>query len=341
MSIVARLLAIPEQTDQLTKSGITGLGARASRPRALNRPSQDPRQSGREAGPLHEARRPRSQAGVDVSQPFFAGIGSRVASAFLLVLCITALPQVGVAAQESEPGVVAPAQAAALPEAKSGARRDFSRLVLAPLPADQRAIWTAPLHLNGRNARFWVPAAIATTSLVFADQSLFRKTSNGLSQSTRDNTGRISRLGNPVYMFGASGGLWLLGRSSSRRPLQQTGLLATRALIDDVIVVGVLKVAVGRHRPPTDSIGGPVHAVKSGQHRSLPSGHASAAWALASVVSSRHRQRWVPFLFYGFAGAVSLTRVTSGRHFYGDVVPGAIIGFSIGKMVVRHSQSNP
>jgi undecaprenyl-diphosphatase len=132
-----------------------------------------------------------------------------------------------------------------------------------------------------------------------------------------------------------------LGNSGSRRPLRQTALLASRALIDDLLVVGVLKVALGRQRPPGDSFGGPPDGIRSGDYRSLPSGHASAVWTMASVISSRHRQRWVPFVLYGFAGAVSITRVTSGRHFYGDVVPGALIGCSIGKMVVRRSQANP
>lgn len=253
----------------------------------------------------------------------------------------SAVPVAGPAQIGEKPRGDRPDSENASPPSAAGAGRDFYRLVLTPLPADQRRIWTAPFHLNRRNARFWLPAAVASTSLVFADQRLFRETSNSLSPGARNNSGKFSRLGNPAYMFGVSGGLWLLGGSSSRQPLRQTGLLATRALIDDVIVVGILKVVVGRQRPPNDSFGGPSHGVKSGQHRSLPSGHASAAWTLASVVSSRHRQRWVPFALYGFATAVSLTRVTSGRHFYGDVVPGAIIGFGIGKMVVRRDAARP
>ena len=283
----------------------------------------------------------------------------RVASAFTFVW-ILATPLVGAQVGSGvEPGILPadPAVSAThppdrLPElvpgaapsghgtsapgtADSGASRDFYRLVLALLPADQRAIWTAPFHLNRWNARFWVPAAGGTAALVLADQRLYRETTGRLAPATRNSMDKFSRLGNPAYMFGVSGGLWLLGNSGSRRPLRQTALLASRALIDDMLVVGVLKVALGRERPPGGSFGGPRDGLRSGDYRSLPSGHASAAWTMATVISSRHRQRWVPFVLYGFAGAVSVTRVTSGRHFYGDVVPGAIIGFSIGKMVVR------
>jgi undecaprenyl-diphosphatase len=226
-------------------------------------------------------------------------------------------------------------------EDQAGAGRQFGRQVVLPLAGDQRTIWTAPFHLNRRQARFWVPAAAGAASLVLADQRLYRETTGRLSPAARNNMGKFSRLGNPAYMVGVSGGLWLVGNSGPRRPLRQTALLASRALIDDLLVVGVLKVALGRQRPPGDSFGGPPDGIRSGDYRSLPSGHSSAVWTMASVISSRHRQRWVPFVLYGFAGAVSITRVTSGRHFYGDVVPGALIGCSIGKMVVRRSQANP
>jgi undecaprenyl-diphosphatase len=226
-------------------------------------------------------------------------------------------------------------------EERTGAGRQFGRQVILPLAGDQRMIWTAPFHLNRRQARFWAPAAAGAAALVLADQRLYRETTGRLSPATRNSMGKFSRLGNPAYMVGVSGGLWLLGSSGSRRPLRQTALLASRALIDDMLVVGVLKVALGRQRPPGDSFGGLRDGIRSGDYRSLPSGHASAVWTMASVISSRHRQRWVPFVLYGFAGAVSITRVTSGRHFYGDVAPGALIGYSIGKMVVRRSQANP
>jgi len=226
-------------------------------------------------------------------------------------------------------------------EDQASAGRQLGRQVILPLAGDQRTVWTAPFRLNRRQARFWAPAAAGATALVLADQRLYSETTGRLSPAARNNMGKFSRLGNPAYMVGVSGGLWLVGNSGSRRPLRQTALLASRALIDDMLVVGVLKVALGRQRPPGDSFGGPRDGIRSGDYRSLPSGHASAVWTMASVISSRHRQRWVPFVLYGFAGAVSMTRVTSGRHFYGDVVPAALIGYSVGKMVVRRSQANP
>lgn len=223
---------------------------------------------------------------------------------------------------------------------KSGASREFAKQLLR-LPADQRAIWTSPLRLNRRQASLWIPAAAGTAALVLADHRLYRETSARISPGAQTNLGRFSRSGNPAYMLGLGGGLWLLGRAPSRTRLGRTGLLATRAVIDDLIVVGALKIALGRQRPPGDSFGGPPDGFRSGRFRSLPSGHSSATWAVAAVVSSRHHKRWVPPLLYGFAAAVSVTRVTSGHHFYGDVVAGGLIGYSIGRMVVRSAKDGP
>ena len=215
------------------------------------------------------------------------------------------------------------------------------RRAVSSIVRDQRAIWTSPARLDRRHAAFWLPAAAATAGLVLSDRSTYRETRQAFSISTRDGLNNFSRFASPVYLFALSGGLWLLGRGISEERLERTGVLATRALVSDLIVVGALKVVTGRQRPPTGSFGGPADGFDGSEQRSFPSGHASAAWAVAAVVSSRHRQRWVPFVFYGFAGALSLARVAGGRHFYGDVVAGGLIGYGVGKMVARSANGRP
>lgn len=238
------------------------------------------------------------------------------------------------------------AQAAGVPVSSAGSKnskpgRGFSREVLFRLPGDQRAIWISPFRLNRRDAAFWVPAAAGTAGVVLADLHLYRETTERISPGVQANLGRFSRSGNPAYMLGVGGGLWWLGRTSSNTRLQRTGLLAVRALLDDVVVTGALKIALGRQRPPGGDFGGPPDAVRSGMFRSFPSGHSSAAWTLATVVSSRHHNRWVSPLLYGFAVAVSVTRVTGGHHFYGDTIAGGLIGYGIGRMVARSANNEP
>ncbi len=78
-----------------------------------------------------------------------------------------------------------------------------------------------------------------------------------------------------------------------------------------------------------------------GQHnKSFPSGHASGAFATATVFAGMYREdhRWVPWVAYGTATLVSTSRVALGRHFPTDVFVGALIGNSFGRMVLSRDQ---
>jgi membrane-associated phospholipid phosphatase len=63
---------------------------------------------------------------------------------------------------------------------------------------------------------------------------------------------------------------------------------------------------------------------------SFPSGHAAGAFSVATVIAHRYgKHRWVPWVAYGFATAVSLSRVTTLSHFPSDVFLGAALGYTI------------
>jgi hypothetical protein len=63
------------------------------------------------------------------------------------------------------------------------------------------------------------------------------------------------------------------------------------------------------------------------------------AFAVATVfieVYSDHR--WVPWVAYGTAGLIGASRVSLGRHFPSDIVVGAVLGQSMGRMVVARQR---
>ena len=66
---------------------------------------------------------------------------------------------------------------------------------------------------------------------------------------------------------------------------------------------------------------------------SFPSGHATLAWTLATVMAHEYPNWPVRLLAYGVATAVSTTRVTGGVHFPSDVFAGSVIGFGVGTYV--------
>lgn len=64
---------------------------------------------------------------------------------------------------------------------------------------------------------------------------------------------------------------------------------------------------------------------RSDQHNSFPSGHATAAFAVATMESRFHPRQ--AFLWYVGAALVSESRVRLHRHFTHDVIAGAALGY--------------
>ncbi|HEX7078260.1 MAG TPA: phosphatase PAP2 family protein [Candidatus Eisenbacteria bacterium] len=67
---------------------------------------------------------------------------------------------------------------------------------------------------------------------------------------------------------------------------------------------------------------------------SFPSGHATAAFAAATVVA-RERGGAIGWLAYGAAATAGYARVADRHHYLSDVVAGAILGRLIGRLVTR------
>jgi membrane-associated phospholipid phosphatase len=115
-----------------------------------------------------------------------------------------------------------------------------------------------------------------------------------------------------------------------------TALLAGEAYADSAVVDLAIKAVTRRKRPIDVPAGAPFTDTffsggKSPFHGSaFPSGHAAGVFSVATVVASRyHTHRWVPWVVYGFATAVSFSRVTTLAHFPSDVFLGAALGHAV------------
>jgi membrane-associated phospholipid phosphatase len=145
----------------------------------------------------------------------------------------------------------------------------------------------------------------------------------------------LGNAGPAVLFLGAS---YLIGRFGGHENLSEATSLSAEALLDTGLWTTVIKRLTARTRP---SAGGEgtffEYQPQGGQsNASFPSGHASGAFALATVFSGIYgpEHRWVPWVTYGAAGMVGLSRIGLGRHFTSDVVIGSVIGNSFGRMVL-------
>jgi len=122
-----------------------------------------------------------------------------------------------------------------------------------------------------------------------------------------------------------------LGYITDNKELAVYGWKATEAALNALIVTVLVKKATLRARPHT---GDPYGFWEGGN--SFPSGHAAISWAIAAY-SAKHfsDKKWVRWVAYPIAGLITFVRVTSGNHFVSDAVTGSMIGFSIGRFVVK------
>jgi membrane-associated phospholipid phosphatase len=147
-------------------------------------------------------------------------------------------------------------------------------------------------------------------------------------------------------------GLYGVGRLAHWREVADLGLHGTEAVVISGIATGILKDALGRARPYVSKDTSPDDFAfarglrKGGPYQSFPSGHTTAAFAAASVVTSES-QRWWPKgiwivapVMYGGATLVGLSRMYNNAHWASDVALGAGIGTFAGIKVVRYSHGH-
>ena len=195
---------------------------------------------------------------------------------------------------------------------------------------DQKAIWTAPFRLHGRDARWLAPLSLGTAALIATD----RRTGDEVAESTGQlNVSRIVSYGGSAYgAGGVAAAFYLFGRARHDERARETGLLGAEALIDSAIVVTALKEITQRGRP----LSGRDRSEFFDRGSSFPSGHSIEAWSLAAVIASEyHDHRWVQIGAYGIASAVSLSRFTGQKHYLSDVLVGSAAGYGIGRYVYR------
>ncbi|MDE3164683.1 MAG: phosphatase PAP2 family protein [Acidobacteriota bacterium] len=199
---------------------------------------------------------------------------------------------------------------------------------------DQARIWTSPVHTAKRDVKWWVIFGGATAGLIAADRHIAAGLPNTPGQVSAGTW--VSRLGAAYTLIPLTAGGYAAGLLRHDERLRNTGLLAAEALIDANLVSEAIKIAADRQRPLEGSGGGHFEAGPTRWDAGFPSGHAISTWALASVIAHQYPRTWVKVAAYGLAAAVSLARVGARRHFPGDVVAGAAMGWFIGDFSFVH-----
>ena len=220
------------------------------------------------------------------------------------------------------------ASASNIPPARS--KLEYPKLLL----HDARTVLTAPARWDRRD---WLTVSadallVAGVSLA-ADESVTDYVAKRNTQQVSDAFETIEPFG-AEYAFGVLAAFYAGGRladDANAREVAEDGLAA--CIIANGIITPALKQAVGRSRPSSGNGTYDFHPFSGAA--SFPSGHTTMAFAVGSVIAEHYDALWIKSLSYGIASLVGLARIDHMAHYPSDVVAGALIGFTVGKTVVR------
>jgi membrane-associated phospholipid phosphatase len=211
---------------------------------------------------------------------------------------------------------------------------------------------TAPFHTSKKDWGKVGAFALLTGAVALADMPLQKQALKlrNSSEAVRDVSKFITEFGGAYegYTLAALGAYGFVFRNEK---MKTTTLLATQAYITGGVIATVLKYLTGRQRPNyfgTDSIEArpTFHGPFSTAGReyngktissAFPSGHATVAFAAATVFAMEYRNKpLVPIIAYSAASLIASSRVTENKHWATDVLVGAALGYLSGRQVVNN-----
>jgi len=243
----------------------------------------------------------------------------RCAAMRVLVFCLASTAgSTSISAQEPPPPPAKPVIPGPTPHGPHDDKRRTVRSYAHNLAYNFLAV---PLHENHK--ALLISAGLTAPSFLLDDE--FKQY---FVDHPHDSFGKIgASLGGSAAVAGLTVGLFSAGRITRGDRFRAASYDASQAVIVNQVYTTAFKFAVGRERPDMSD------------HKSFPSGHASNAFAIASVFAKHYKKLAIPL--YGVATYVAASRMAANKHYFSDVVAGSSLGWVIGRSVVRRNGRPP
>ncbi len=192
----------------------------------------------------------------------------------------------------------------------------------------------------------WYEVAAAlggVVALTALDEPVQRWAQRHRSTTSNNISSVFRHEGEPIYYATVSLGVLATGIVIGNADVERAGGRMVAAVGVAGIVMGGGKMLVGRSRP-NEGVGAfkfhPFTSLKDSagiQTRgSMPSGHTTAAFAIATSLSDDIHSTPISVLLYTFALGTGFSRINDNRHWLSDVAAGAILGIASAKLVNGH-----
>lgn len=215
---------------------------------------------------------------------------------------------------------------------------------------DAGSIAVAPLHWKKKQWLGFAGVTAATLLVYSQDEDIRELFQRNRTDQKDELTKHFFDPMGKYYLAGILGGMYIYGLAAGDGRTETAALLTGKAVILTAGYTLIFKNLFQRKRPfeatPPDPNywGGPFDGF---HHNSFPSGHTSVTFAAATVLSAYyHDKKWVGITAFSLAGLVAISRNYDDKHWASDVLAGAALGYSIGRLVYnkyrkRHLQIEP
>lgn len=208
---------------------------------------------------------------------------------------------------------------------------------------DGGKVYTSPLHWSGNDWLKVLAFGGAAVAIHQLDEPLNNMIYRNNTPFIKGFSNAFSDLGNALYIIPALGATYIYAHAKDKDDLSGFTITAGKAVIIANAMATWSKVLAHRHRPSDDipsnpnKWDGPRADLKND---SFFSSHTATAFSLATVIASTYADhKWVPPLAYTMASLVGVARITGNDHWATDVFVGAVIGYSVGKLVYKLNRS--
>jgi membrane-associated phospholipid phosphatase len=229
-------------------------------------------------------------------------------------------------------------------EEKPGKKRDS---LLKGFAKDHGRIWTSPLRIKNTRWLVWGGVALITGILINNDEIIYRDIKD--FQNRNEWVDKASPIFSGLcegYPFPIAGIFLAGGWLFKDKKMVETGSLAIQAMLHSFVVVQAVKHLTGRERPSWNDGIDQWHWLKGFFTRYEPgqwarydaffSGHTVTIWSLATVIAHQYNKGpFVPVICYTLAALGGLATITEDLHWISDVFVGAVVGYAIGRFVVK------
>jgi membrane-associated phospholipid phosphatase len=192
----------------------------------------------------------------------------------------------------------------------------------------------------------WYEAAAAVGgagALMLLDQPVQRYAQRHRSNTSNDIAAVFRQEGEAPYYAGISLGVLGLGVVTGKAGVRRAGTRLVAAVALSAGEMEVMKRLVGRSRPNEDVGAFSFHPFTSLKDSAgvetrgaMPSGHVTAAFAIATSLSDDIKGPLADVLLYTAAVGTAFSRINDNRHWLSDTAMGAVLGVFTAKVVNGH-----